>query len=212
MVARVIVGNNNNQTGMWVSRATKDAATSTNDEDFLINNNRLNSIPVLKGIITNPTVYYQGSTKSVSYESVCVELKENLFDCKTSYDDAIYGVKRVYRYLGKDIFGNEIWRYCQYYYTCARYENQQVANTGVATYQTTIPHGLGYTPQSILSTTTDYPGTPIPNIFIDDNNIYLRYYEIDAGTVGSGIAFFANKPGSYTLNCIVNYTLYARAA
>jgi hypothetical protein len=207
MVKRVIVGNNNNQIGMWVSRATKDAATSTNDEDFLINNNRLNSIPVLKGIINNPTVYYQGSTKSVSFEPVCTAYREDLSNCQT-----YYYIGAVWRKTGTDFFGKDIYRWCTATYTCTNYQNQQVANTGVATYLATIPHGLGYIPQSILSTTTDYPGTPVPNIFIDENNIYLRYYEIDAGTVGSGIAFFANKPSAYTLSCTVIYTLYARAA
>lgn len=209
MVKRVIVGNNNNQVGMWVSRATKDAATSTSDEDFLINNNRLNSIPVLKGIITNPTVYYQGSTKSVSFTPVCTAYREDLSLCVNYYYPGA-----VYRKTGNTGWPSykDIYQWCTATYTCIKYEYQQVANDGVATYQTTIAHGLGYMPQSILSTTTDYPGTPIPNIFIDENYIYLRYYEIDAGTVGGGIAYFANKPGSYTLNCTVNYTLYAGAA
>jgi hypothetical protein len=60
MPARVILGKKGTDTGLFVSVPGKNAATSTVDEDFLINSNRINTQPVWKRIITNPVLTRDG--------------------------------------------------------------------------------------------------------------------------------------------------------
>jgi hypothetical protein len=211
MVRRVIIGTRGSEKGMWITTAGKDALTSTVQEDFLVDTTRKNTQPRFKGIIINPTLSYQGTTRYTTYETVAV--------C-TEYA-GYYGPPGGYRSEWKCdkngenckfeavYYANNTWyTYCKTYGT----ENSQVDHPGVATYQATIAHNLGYLPQSILSSTTEYPGSPCPNIFIDENNIYLRYYEADVGYTASGIVFTASKPSTYTLYVTVHYTLLAQAA
>jgi hypothetical protein len=168
MVRRVIIGQRGADTGMWITPAGKDAATAIANEDFLVNNSRLNTQPVFKGVIINPVVTYKSTTKY------------------------------TYLAIGLNQFGAFVY-------------NAPV--NGVATFEATISHGLGYLPQCILSSTTEYPGSPCPNIFIDTNNIYLRYYEKDEYyTPQIGFNYEVPKPSALTMYCTVHYTLFAQAA
>jgi hypothetical protein len=186
---------------MTISKPGKDALTATAEEDYLVNNSRLNTQPVMKGILQNPTVYYQGTTRSTGVNSVyvCDEQDFTSSNCRNDY------------YPGATWYGG---KWCTITWYCKRghWEFQQVDNPGVATYSATIPHNLGYLPQCILSATTEYPGNPCPNIFIDANNIYLRYYEADVGYTAAGIVWTAAKPGSMTMFCDIHYTLFAQEA
>lgn len=55
MARRIILGANGANTGMWVSKPGKDAA-STVFEDLLIDTTRINTQPVMKGTIVNPSL------------------------------------------------------------------------------------------------------------------------------------------------------------
>lgn len=211
MVRRVIIGTRGSEKGMWITTAGKDALTSTAQEDFLVDTARKNTQPRFKGIVINPTLSYQGTTRYTSYEPVvvCDEYDYTKSNCQNyAYPGASYVQ------TGTDAKGNAIYQWCTLNYYCKRshIEYNQVDHPGVATYETTIAHNLGYLPQSILSSTTEYPGSPCPNIFIDENNIYLRYYEADVGYTASGIVYTASKPSTYTLYVTVHYTLLAQAA
>ena len=200
MVRRVIIGTRNGVQGMWVTVPGRDALTSNAPEDFLVDNARINSQPVFKGIITNPELSYVSTTRYTSFENYneCVEYDGYWKSCVCfdgNYNPITYNN-------------------CEWVVYCKKYETKQkqIDHPGVATYSKTITHNLGYIPQCILSATTEYPGSPCPNIFIDAANIYLRYYEADVGYEAAGIVFTAAKPSTYTLNCTVHYTLYAQAA
>jgi hypothetical protein len=211
MVNRLILGRRGADTGLWITPSGKDALTATADEDYLINNSRLNAQPVMKGILINPQVNYQGTTRSTSTSGVyvCDSYNYTKSNCQNyAYPGASYVV------TGKDFWGNDKYQWCTLNYYCqsGHWEYQQVDNPGVATYSATIPHNLGYLPQCILSATTEYPGNACPNMFIDENNIYLRYYEADVGYTAGGIVWTAAKPSVMTMNCTVHYTLFAQAA
>ena len=212
MVNRVILGKRGADTGLWITPAGKDALTATAEEDFLVNNSRLNTQPVLKGVLINPQLDYQGTTRSTSFNPVyvCTGYGSTISNCsETYYQGAQWAYWYTRWYDGKQIYG---WCTVTYYCNAGRWENQQVDNPGVATYSATIPHNLGYLPQCILSATTEYPGNSCPNMFIDENNIYLRYYENDVGYTAGGIVWTAGKPSVITMNCTVHYTLFAQAA
>lgn len=57
MVKRIIIGTNGLDVGMWVSKPTK-AADSTVYDDLLIDTTRINTQPILKGLLVNPTLNY----------------------------------------------------------------------------------------------------------------------------------------------------------
>jgi hypothetical protein len=212
MPSRIVLGNRGADTGLWISKPGKDALTATAEEDYLVNNSRLNTQPVMKGILQNPTVYYQGTTRSTGSTGVyvCDEYGSNIYNCSENYSA---GKQWAYWYT-RWYDGRQIYGWCNVDYYCKRghWEYQQVDNPGVATYSATIPHNLGYLPQCILSATTEYPGNPCPNIFIDANNIYLRYYEADVGYTAGGIVWTAGKPGAMTMFCDIHYTLFAQEA
>jgi hypothetical protein len=203
MVKRVIIGTRGSEKGMWITTPGKDALTSNTQEDFLVNTSKVNTQPVFKGIITNPVVYYQGTTRYTTFDPVVV--------CE-EYDG--YWQSCVCYYFEDGQLKAKTYDNCTWVVYCKRSRTDvtQTDHPGVATYQASIPHNLGYLPQSILSATTEYPGNPCPNIFIDEYNIYLRYYENDVGFVGSGIVYTASKPSSYTMYCNIYYTLFAQAA
>jgi len=212
MPRRVILGNKGADTGLWISKPGKDALTSTSDDDFLVNNSRLNTQPVMKGIMQNPTVYYQGTTRrtDIAPVYVCKEY-DGYWDYPGGY--RYEWVSKWWQADGGDWewvwYDKNTWKvYCKN----GDWSTEQVDSPGVATYSATIPHNLGYIPQSILSATTEYPGNPCPNMFIDENNIYIRYYENDVGYTAGGIVWTAAKPSSMTMFCTVHYTLFAQSA
>lgn len=67
MPVRVILGKKNGENGLWVSVPGKDALSSTSPEDFLIDTTRLNMIPIMAGVISNPTLSYNsGLSQGIS--------------------------------------------------------------------------------------------------------------------------------------------------
>lgn len=60
MAARVILGTRGTDVGMWVSAPGK-SATSTVYEDLLIDTTRINTQPLLKGLIENPILTFDNA-------------------------------------------------------------------------------------------------------------------------------------------------------
>ena len=64
MGARIILGTRGTEVGLWVSKPTK-LATSTAYDDLLVDTTRINSQPIFKGQVVNPTIN-QNSTYSLA--------------------------------------------------------------------------------------------------------------------------------------------------
>lgn len=212
MPKRVIIGHRSdiNETGMWISAPGKDAA-SANSDDLLVDTTRFNIQYVQKGIIISPTLPLISDTHYTTYENVYV--------CDTW--DGYWGPPGGYRWEwvskwwqadGGDYewvwYDNNTWYvYCK----TGHWTQEQVAHNGIATYQQAYYHGLGYRPLGLFSVQADQPSTPVPQLFLDENYIYARYYEAANGQVFSGIAYFGTTPSSYTFGCQIHYTLYNRS-
>lgn len=189
MSQRVIIGKRAdiNQTGMWISAPGKDA-TSANWDDLLVDTTRFNAQYVQKGMIINPTLPLISDTHSTGSTYVCDVWNGYWYPSDTAWPRVFVAT------------------------SCQSGHNEQVANNGVATYQQSYYHGLGYRPLGLFSVQADQPATPVPQMVLDNNYIHLRYDEAANGYVaGDHIAYWGTTPSSYTFNSRIYYTLFNRS-